>query len=80
MSILPERDHQGAPNSVPITCTLTLAFMAYTFRWRTAAHSVRKHAYGAGYCCKQSILLGAAQRLKHWLMDGDPQRVPVEGA
>lgn len=79
MPMLPERDHRGAPNSVAITRTPARIHGRYI----PVAYSGAQRAKARLRCCywcKQSMLLGSAQRLKHWLMDGEPQRVPVEGA
>jgi hypothetical protein len=74
-----ERDHRAGPNSIAITRTLARIHGRYI----PVAYSgapVAKARLRLCYWCNQIMALGAAHRLKRWLIDGELQRVPVEGA
>jgi len=74
-----ESDHQAATNSVAIARTLARIHGRYIPVAYTGAQRA-KASLRLCYWCSRIMLLGAAQRLKRWLMDGELQRVPVEGA
>jgi len=74
-----ERDHKAGLNSVAITRTLARIHGRYIPLAYSGAQVV-KARLRLCYWCNQTMVLGAAHRLKRWLMDGELQRVPVEGA
>lgn len=73
-----ERDHHAVPNSVAITRTLARIHGRYIPVAYGDAQGA-KARLRLCHWCSHTMLLGAAHRLKRWLMDGE-QRVPLEGA
>jgi glycosyltransferase involved in cell wall biosynthesis len=74
-----ERDHQAGANSFAIASTLARIHGRYIPLVYSGGQRA-KARLRLWYWWNHIILLRAAQRLKHWLMDRELQRMPLEGA